>query len=357
LVLESWGEGRWRIDTESWEVASDFRPWGSLMEVRNDGTVYAADWDPLLVIRRFSPGAEDWEDVVSLESAPNLWNTPVFIDENRLVARGFSEGIYVESGDLTVNVIYLSTGVWKEIPVPGAWVPGEPTGMVLDGYEITRYHEPAVVFTREKAFVVHAHEDVISEVELGTGEVTRHLFAPKTSLLDALAAWFTPQAAAKGPAPGVRRTAVVSLDGSKLYLSGYHTEVVEGNGQVGEKTVPLGLQVVNTQTWQVDETLDLPVGAVHLSPDDSMLLAAGYTESAVFAISTDSYQVTHFETAGNEWTTTIEFSADASYAYLNDRHQIQVIDLQRLEIVSEFGSSAPLRVWGPAGVISEWLGD
>jgi DNA-binding beta-propeller fold protein YncE len=155
----------------------------------------------------------------------------------------------------------------------------------------------------------------------------------------------------------VRRTAVVSLDGSKLYLSGYHTEVVEGNGQVGEKTVPLGLQVVNTQTWQVDETLDLPVGAVHLSPDDSMLLAAGYTESAVFAISTDSYQVTHFETAGNEWTTTIEFSADAPYAYLNDRHQIQVIDLQRLEIVSEFGSSAPLRVWGPAGVISESLGD
>lgn len=71
----------------------------------------------------------------------------------------------------------------------------------------------------------------------------------------------------------------------------------------------------------------------------------------------DGYQVTHFETAGNEWTTTIEFSADASYAYLNDRHQIQVIELQRLKIVSEFGSSAPLRVWGPAGVISEWLGE
>jgi hypothetical protein len=358
LVLESWGEGRWLIDTESWEVASDFRPWGGLMEVRDDGTVYAADWDPVLEIRRFLPGAEDWEDVgMTLESDPNLWSNPIFLHDHRLAARGFSEGIYVDDGDLTVNVIDITTGFWRQMPVPGAWTPGEPTGMFIDGYEITRYDDPAVVFTQEKAFVVHAHEDVVTEVDLSTGEVMGHQFGPKTSLLESLSAWFAPRAMAKGPAPGVRRTAVISHNGSKLYLSGYHTEVVDEDGQVRETTVPLGVQVIDTRSWQVEETLDLPVGTLHLSPDGSMLLAAGYDESEVFAISTDTYQVTRFDKAGHEWSTTIEFSADGSYAYLSHEFRIEVLDLQRLEIVAETRSTRSLHVWGPAAVVSEWLGE
>lgn len=357
LALESWGEGRWLIDTRSWELASVFRPWGSLMELRNDGTVYAIEWDPVLTIRRFALGAADWEEMLAVQQPLNYWSNPIFIDDHRLAVRGFSEGIYVEGGDLTVNVIDLSTRAWKEIPVPGAWVPGEPTGMFIDGYEISRYDDPAVAFTPDKAFVVHAHEEVITEVDLNTGELNRHEFAAGTSLLDALLAWISPRVVAKGPAPGVRRTAVVSHDGSKLYVGGYRTEVVSEDGQVRETTQPLGIIVIDTEKWQVEKTLDLPVGTVHLSPDGSMLLSAGYTDSTVFAISTETHEVTRFETAGHEWTTTIDFSADGSFVYLNDREQVRTLDLVRLEIVAETAASAPLQVWGAAGVVSEWLGE
>ena len=355
LVLESWGEGRWLIDTESWEIAARFRPWGSLMAVQDDGTVYGVDWGPALTIRRFPLGGEDWEEVVTVEPPLDLWSNPTFLDEHRLAARGYSEETYLD-GDLTVNLIDVDSGTWKEIPVPQAWIPGEPTGIVLDGYEITRYHEPAVVFTQDKAYVVHGHEDVITEVDLSTGEVMGHPFGTKVSLLDALSAWFAAQAVAKGPAPGVRRTALISDDGSKLYLSGYHTEVAEEEGQVRETTVPLGVQVIDTRNWQVEETLNLPVGTLHLSPDGSMLLAAGYNESEVFAISTNTYHVTRFDKAGHEWFTTIEFSVDGSYAYLSHEFRVEVLDLQRLEIVAETRSTRPLRIWGPAAVVSEWLG-
>ena len=367
LVLESWGKGRWLIDTHSFEVAADLRPWGSLTEVRDDGTFYSADWDPVLTIRRFPLGIGDWEEVVRLESEANLWSTPTFIDDHRLAARGFSEGIYVEGGEITVNVIDVSTGVWKQIPVPGAWVPGEPTGIVLDGFEVTTYHDPAVVFTEEKAFVVHGHEDVITEVDLNSGELARHSFAPKTSLVDSLLAWVVPPAAAKGPAPGVRRNAIVSRDGSKLYVSGYHTELVEVNDQIQEKTRPLGVQVIDIESWEVEKTLDLPIGLVHLSPDGSTLLATGagesvvsdgqrYDGSGVYAITTDSYEVTHFDTRSYDWDTGIDFSADGSYAYLSRGFRIQVIDLERLAIVAETRSTRPLSIWGGAGVVSEWLG-
>lgn len=117
-------------------------------------------------------------------------------------------------------------------------------------------------------------------------------------------------------------------------MSGYHSEVVEEDGQVRETTVPLGVQVIDTRSWQIEEALDIPVGTLHLSPDGSMLLAAGYNESEVFAISTDTYHVTRFDKAGHEWSTTIEFSVDGSYAYLSHEFRVEVLDLQRLEIVA-----------------------
>ena len=79
-------------------------------------------------------------------------------------------------------------------------------------------HHPVVWDeSRSRVLVVHAHEDVITTLDIPTGEMERASLVEDRSLLGAVLTWLVPPAEAKG-LPSFQRQAVMS--GQHLYVVG-----------------------------------------------------------------------------------------------------------------------------------------
>jgi hypothetical protein len=349
------------VDVDGWE-AKEIDYAFSLIGVDDQGAVYGEQaMGRGNIIHRLSGGSDEWERLVDLDYPGHWWWTPQLVGD-RLV------GLHI--GERPVLMVTdLETGNRIETPVEGALVEGTVVTTLPDGSEVVEYHSPAIVIGDERVFIVHAHENVVTEVDLATGTAEKHELATETSILDRFLAWLVPPAMAKGPSAGVTRHAVLSPDGATLYLSGYREEVtVDSDGVTHETTTPMGVEVIDTETWTVNETIDLPVATVTLSPDGATLLGSGYTGagtssggylfsgSGTYLISTRDLDFSHID-QGYEWDTDVQFSRDGDHAYLvgwDHTGVIEVLDLSSGQIVGR--QTGELTLYGAAGVLSSWLG-
>lgn len=112
---------------------------------------------------------------------------------------------------------------------------------------------------RNRLYIVHADEDVITIVDLELGAMTtQQEIKPQESLLDSFMSWLVPDAAAKG-GEYVQRSAWLSEDGSQLYATGN------------------GFQLIDTVTMTKVRRLDVNISQYFTVANDDRLLLHTYS--------------------------------------------------------------------------------
>lgn len=125
---------------------------------------------------------------------------------------------------------------------------------------------------QRRLFVVDAEADRISVVDLLTGsaKVPVTFRPPRASLVENLLRWLVPIAEAKMTSE-TGRVAVVSPDGTHLYVRGLRSEFVKRDGGWREQVTPLGLRVIETASMTEIARIDEPVEDLRLSEDGRQL--------------------------------------------------------------------------------------
>lgn len=223
---------------------------------------------------------------------------------------------------------------------------------------------PALVFddAHNRALVVHADEDVVTEIDLESDTTKAHLYAPQTSLLKSLLVWLVPPAAAKGLTPGTIRTAALSPDGRYLYVA---TETgafrVESEGDWSVTTDSVGIEMIDTETWLTVSRLDEPISTMWLSPNGKHLFGFGTHQVESFSSASepgcsdvylldpkDLSEIARFGT-DPKCLVSVSFSADGRFAYLLQGSQLQTVDIIDLDSASITMSLRHLGTRSPAG--------
>lgn len=213
-------------------------------------------------------------------------------------------------------------------------------------------------------YIVHADTDTISVVDLARGKVVKQLaIHAKLSLADRIWHALVPAAAAKG-LPETARRALLSRDGTRLYILGYHSEVTKlPNGAVDWQDRPLGLQVVATADGSELRRRDAPIGDMALSSDGRwlLLIGTGYgqdTSNGLYLLDAQRLEErAHLQQDGPY--SLYGFSSDGRYAYISSAFgepggywtswtvRLQVWDLTSQHMVTErqfqgFGELIPV---------------
>lgn len=224
------------------------------------------------------------------------------------------------------------------------------------GYEM---YNPGLAWDLEsdRLYVVHADEDRATAVDLaGARVIEQRDIRPEESLWDRLWDWLVPTAEAK-MAPGTTRQAVLSSDGSRLYVTGVRQEMEQQpDGRWVWREVPLGLQVIATEDLTELRRFDLPVSGAALSPDGQRLLLVGRSGesidgeeptgeySGVYVLDGEGLEELAHLQEGVDFRV-LGFSEDGRYAYLSHvvsfgdyqtyEEALQVLDLASLRFVAE----------------------
>lgn len=164
----------------------------------------------------------------------------------------------VRVGDLTTNILgepIEVTGVvhgHAELAPDAVRDPGWPYGEV----------EPAIVFdeARSRLFVVHADGAGLTAVDLLNGTTEVSDFAEPPGFWTSVMSWLIPPAEAKGSEPSAYLSAWLNPDGSQLLVTGEAGDAWRDAGKKLHTThSALGLMVIDTETLELERTLDLPV--------------------------------------------------------------------------------------------------
>lgn len=262
------------------------------------------------------------------------------LDDQRLGLFGsYPEGGVV-SGDVSVMVVDITSQSVQEIKLPTI-----KTGIIGEvessfSFPVFEIMEPAVVWDsdNERALVVEATRDVVTEIDLNTGAVTEHTWEIPEAFLTSLFMWLTPPAQAKGPSVGTRRDAILSPDGRSLYVA----TAVSTLEETASKAVPQNLIAIDTETWQIAGVFEATADTLYASPDGVHLFAQGavVTESGtefqtratpVYMIDMNDREfVVGYEIA-EESRAELDFSANGDMVYIStwgdQGRKIDVLDL------------------------------
>jgi hypothetical protein len=225
------------------------------------------------------------------------------------------------------------------------------------------YLSPGFAFdpTGGKAFVAHADEDVLTEVDLHTGAVRDHELPGLMS------------ESSDADRMTLQRSVAVSPDGTVVYVASARTEVVEDGESWSVHGTPLGVVAIDTATWETISSLNEPISEIRPSPNGDRLLATGYawTEtqnsyqpeaSGLYVLGTDPLSVValHPPTEGPDTGYgSFSFSEEAGIGYATawgSLPRVLAIDLASGAVAAEAtGSSSQsyLEMMGPIGVMSE----
>ncbi len=216
-----------------------------------------------------------------------------------------------------------------------------------------RIYRPAIAWDAQRGLLslVHAGAERVTVVDAEHGTVLADgPVEPRLSLLDRFWRRLNPVAEAKG-VPATTKTALLSPDGARLYVTGDRPAEPAGEGD--GPGIPMGLQVIDTETLAEVKRFNLPVSQMALSPDGKTLLLTGthleeqaggavQVSEGVYVIDTASLAVTaHIEDRKPLFM--LGFSPDGRYAYTShgdwDGGQYtsvtQVLDLASATYVAE----------------------
>jgi hypothetical protein len=314
------------IDVEDWAVANSWLPSiDSPLHVGDDGIVYVINGSPPTYhLRRLVPGQISPELVADL---PNhfSWYDAHFTDGRALIF-GLVSTNDDNVGEASLVTVDLVTGTQTVIPLPEVEI-GTIGSMEVAGYGTTPFDAyPRVVWDEDgsRVLIVNPNEDVVVEVDPVTGEVDERPFGPGT--LDS-----TPTES--GPFEiGQRSAALGRPNGRVLYVaSGVQTfELIDD--YLTMRFDPLGIDAIDTETWEVIDRLDAPISDVYLSSDGNRLLASGQTYD------------------------------DSPQRQLSQSSGFYVIDAVDLSVIAHHGADEPDRYYGgfsmnpgmPIGYVQSW---
>ena len=293
------------IDLETWEVVESWAVGtGGPLHVDDEGTVRTFGGSSELLSYAPSPGGS--RAAIDLPIGFSSW-TQIDVQQDRV--RLFGATTSGLGSDASIVVIDLPTSEVTHHPLPEV-----PMG-TIDQIELSPTEtaavdaSPVVVWDGARAFVVHAGEDVVTEVDLESGVVAEHRFGPaELEVSGELDESSSRQAAYVGH----YRTAALAPDGSTLFVATQAGEVNVTEDSWQTSSSPLGLTAVDTVNWKVSDSLEAPISNISISPDGTRLLGTGYRDTQ--GVNTYTYE-------------------SSSY-YL--------IDPANLEVISEFGLEDPV---------------
>lgn len=151
-----------------------------------------------------------------------------------------------------------------------AWPYGEAVpGIAFDGVD-------------GRLFVVHADGVGLTVVNLVEETVEVVSLGPQPSFWAGALSWLIPPADAKGSEPSVSMTAWLSHDRSQLLVTGVASDAWRdpATQKLHASNTPLGLTVIDTDTFDVIDSFDLPV--THGVSTSEAIALAGTTSMLVF---------------------------------------------------------------------------
>jgi hypothetical protein len=138
--------------------------------------------------------------------------------------------------------------------------------------------KPAVVPSRDghRLYIVHADEERLTTVDFDTEIVRSVLIRAERSWFERLLALTASIAEAKGGVTGTIKKAVISVDGTQLYVIGQamnSTRDADGNWEAVE--TQLGLQVIDVESGRSVASHDIEVAGTWISVDGIRLTPDG----------------------------------------------------------------------------------
>jgi hypothetical protein len=257
------------IDVDNWEVAATWFPSiDTPLHVTDDGTVYVINGSPPnFHLSRLVPG--ETSPVVIADLPAQLYWYELHIQDGLALSFGLISPNSDNRGEAVIVTVELATGLVTEIPLPGIQVGtigevdiGEIEPAVFDA-------SPAVIWDddRSRVLIVHANQDIVTEVNFTTAEVAEHRYGNEISNS-------TPTA--DGPFTSARRRAVLGRpNGRTLYVAtAVDTFEVIDEGWT-QTFISEGIKSIDTETWEVVDELEAPISELYLSSAGDRLLATG----------------------------------------------------------------------------------
>lgn len=140
---------------------------------------------------------------------------------------------------------------------------------------------PAVVLSPDgrKLYIVHADEERLTKVELTVRTVRTVEIQVALSWFERFLALTAGVAEAKGGTQGTFKIAVLSPDGTRLYVIGQATNFTrDAQGDWQTTWVYLGLQVIDVESGRRKANLDSEASWIRITPDGAYLLLDGWGE-------------------------------------------------------------------------------
>jgi hypothetical protein len=347
LVESSRGTSEVRlVDLAKWQVEGSWAqsPESGLL-VTDDGTVYLAGSGQF---QRLRLGESVPEEVARLPSGFQPQTiSPIFDGAFAIFGTRFQT-----EESVSIVAIELTTGVMDEIELPDTRVgPRNPDSLEPGDPYISPF--PVWDTAGNRALVLHGDEDVVSEIDLSTGVVTRHDFGIGDMATD--------------PAQLFQRSGSISSDGRILYVSGQKVTTVADGVDSPITSESAGVIAVDTATWQVRSQTVEPIGQVMVSPRGDRILGwgvsivegdiAGEAESTgLFVLGAPSLTVLsrHRPNERQRWYMQFSFSDGGDIGYATSYQSqagIEAIDLASGEIVASLEGGDNLNMFGSIGVL------
>lgn len=224
------------------------------------------------VVRRYDPGAGQLRQVAHFAEGGFQPNSLTLLSDGRLGLVGAER-----NGDVfdRIRIVIfdwqthetVTDVVLEDLPLKAD---------APDGVFVEDMHHPVVWDeARDRALVVHAHEEVITTVSIPDGKIEKVPLARDQSLLGALLTWVMPPVGAKG-LPSVQRHAVIS--GDHLYVAGEAvTFESKTNGSHSYRIAATDLLKIDLETLRIEKSSQSGAAFIEASASGGYLIGGGHT--------------------------------------------------------------------------------
>jgi hypothetical protein len=199
---------------------------------------------------------------------------------------------------------------------------------------------PAVVLSSDgrKLYLVHADEARLTAVDLVERAVNNVETMAAQSWFEQFLAFTAGTAQAKGGTKGAFKTAVLSPDGTRLYVLGRTMEATHSNeGYWQTSETSLGLQVIAVESGHKIASRDTEATGIRLTSDGAYLLLDGWSGQEQWTEALDAESLENVARLAG-WEVVLTRRIDGQPAILarqpgEELTQLAVLDAQSFEIV------------------------
>jgi DNA-binding beta-propeller fold protein YncE len=340
------------VDTTSWaQVATWSGAPTSAMRLTDEGSLYYLSHGARLQLHTQSLSEPTARVVADLPPEFNSWYEDELLD-GQFVSFGTRPNASTGEEDALIVTIDIASGSVTEIPLPEVTV-GQVDPVSQGPWASYLYTSPSVTWDSagSRAFVVHGDEDIVSEVDVRTGQIVQHPVAGTAEI-----------------GSGTRRSSALSPDGNRLYVATRTVELIEDDDDWMVVTRPAGVQAVDTTSWDMVLRTDEPVSDIWVSPSGEGIIAAGYSteesETVYLEESTGLYlldagdlsvRVHYPPEREDQFWGPVTFTEAGSIAYVSTWlgfPSVHALELASGEILSTAESTETLEMIGPVGVLA-----